>query len=125
MDINALTAHFKLFAENIGACLAGILGNEHRSDIKAHLAQAVDQPHHVEIIGDADIGPYLIRLDRLGADAEDDLRLIFEFAEQLDLAVDIKSGQHPRRMKIVEQLTPKFPPNRSIRSRIRRVCSAI
>ena len=76
MLIDADTEVFQLVLEQLRRVLAAVLRDDHAPDIKADGAERVNQTHHVHVVGDAKIAAALVELNVLGADGNDDLRLV-------------------------------------------------
>ena len=70
--------------------------------------KGIDQAQHINIIGNAVVAAHLVGHDILGADNNDDLRLILELQQHLQLGVGLEARQHAGRMVVIEQLAAKF-----------------
>ena len=88
--------------------LAAVPGHDHAAHIQPQLAEDVDQPQHVVIVGDAQIAPHLVLFNIRGVDGDDDLHVVAQLLEHTDLAVRLKARQHPGRMIVVKQLAAEF-----------------
>ena len=91
-----------------GAGLSGILGQTYAAHVQAVVAESVDQPEHIHIIGDSQVGAHLAFLNIRRIDDDNDLRLIFQLYQHVDLAVRLESGQHPGGVIVVEEFAAKF-----------------
>jgi len=70
--------------------------------------QVIDELQRVRVVGDAEIGAYLLALDVPRVDAEDQVRLVLEKPKQPHLDVGIVPGKHAGRMKVVHQLAAEL-----------------
>ena len=86
----------------------GVLGHTHAAHIQAHTLEGVDQAQHIQIVGDAVIAADLAAHNVLGADDDDDLRLILQLQQHLQLAVRLEARQHAGGMIVVEQLAAEL-----------------
>ena len=106
VDLQAHRGH-ALFKHD-GRGLLRVLGQDDRADIQAETAEHVDQAHDVRVIGDAQIAAAFVLFDVVGADSDDDLRLLLELKEHLDLVVRLKARQHARSVVVVKELAAEF-----------------
>ena len=98
----------QLALEQVGRVLPGVLRDDDAADVQPDGAEGIDQPHHVQIVGDAEIAPALVHLDVGRVDGDDDLRLVLELQQHLHLAVRQEARQHARGVIIVKQLAAEF-----------------
>ena len=62
--------------ECLGSGVVMVAGEHHTGDIEAEVPEDLDQPDHVQVIGDAQVTPDLVLLNICGVDGDDHLHLI-------------------------------------------------
>ena len=108
MDVVLHAPAGELAGEGVGGGLAGVAGDDHAVHRDAHGGDVVDETQHLHVVADAQVCPDLGLFDVVGRDAEDDLGILAHFVQQPDLAVDVKAGQNPGCMVVVEQLAAEL-----------------
>ena len=107
LDFDAEVA--QLVGEAGGDLHRGIEARHHdRADQKPPFADLVDETEHLVVVGRARVGAMLPVLDVPGIDADDEFDAVLELLEHADLDVGIESGQHTRRVQILEELAAHF-----------------
>ena len=83
-----------------------------RDDDRAHHEvtshELVAQTKHVFVVGDAEVGTYLILLDVIGADHNHDLYRVSQLGQHAELGVGLEARQHAGGVMIVEELATQF-----------------
>ena len=102
MKVDRKAELFQLFLKGAGRRLAHKAGDDDAADKEAKGAEGVDQPQHIEVVGDPEIAADFIFDDVAGIDRDDDLGLVGQGLEHLDLAVGREPGQHPGGVIVVE-----------------------
>ena len=87
--------------------LVGVVGDDYASHIEPPVRKGVDEPQNVHIVGDAQIVADLVFRD-IGADGNDDLRLIGKLHQHPQLTVGLKARKHPGGMVVVKKLSTEF-----------------
>ena len=73
--------------ERISCTLPAVPRHDHAPDIQSLPAEAVDQPHDLAVVGDAQILPVFAVLNVGSVDGNDNFRIISEGTEHFQLAV--------------------------------------
>ena len=81
-----------------------VLGEHHVLGEEAALAEDVDQPQEVFLVGDAQVGADFVALQIAGVDAHQDLHVVLDALEHGDLVVRREPGQDAGGVHVVEQL---------------------
>ena len=95
-------------AERLGRRLRRVLREDDAADVQSGDAERVDQAQHVEVVGNAEVAAHLVFLDVVGADGDDDFRLLAQREQHIQLAVRPEARQHARGVVVVEQLAAEF-----------------
>ena len=106
--VDAYAKVLQLMLEELRRVLAAVLGDDDTADIEPDGAERVNQAHDVHVVGDAEVAAALVELDMLGADGDDDLRLIFYLQQHFHLAVRLEAGEHARGVVVVEELAAEL-----------------
>jgi hypothetical protein len=83
-------------------------GDDDAQDVDVPAPEVVDEFEGVRIVGDTEIGPYLLTFDIPGIDAQQDVGLVLELSNESHLDVGVVPRQDPGGMKIVEELPAEF-----------------
>ena len=84
------------------------LRNHHVFHQKAAVTEHVDQPQHIVLVGDAEVGAHFLAHHVARVEADDDLHLVLDSVEHGDLVVRGEPGQDAGGMVVVEKLAPHF-----------------
>ena len=104
-----LDAHaFQTLAVGIGAGLAVVMGDDHRTHHEAAAHELVAQAKDIHVIGDAEIAADLVLFNVNGTDDDDDLAVVYELREHLELVVRLEARQHAAGVVIVEKLASEL-----------------
>ena len=95
-------------AERLRGGLVLVARDHHAGRGKAHGAEDVQQAQHVLVVGDAQVAAYLVLLDVVSVDGDDDLNVGGHLLQHADLAVGLETRKHARGVVVVEQLSAEF-----------------
>ena len=101
-------AGLKLVAELERGGLAVETGDDHGADVDAPGAEGVDELEGVVVVGDAEVRAHFLALDVLGVDAEDDLGLVAEGAEEAEFGVGVVTGEDAGGVVVEHQFAAEF-----------------
>ena len=81
VDIALDTQSLQTVTKLVGGMLTIIMGDDDRAyhEVTAH--ELVAQSQHILVIGDAQVGTYLVLLNILSTDHDDDLQLVSQLCE--------------------------------------------
>ena len=96
------------FFEEIGTFLAGVLCDAYASHIQATACKRIHKAENVFVIGDPKIATYFILVNVIGADNNNDLRLIRNLHQHAELAVRFKTRKNTGCMVVVKQFAAEF-----------------
>ena len=108
MPVNFHAEGFQFFLKRDSAGLVGEAGQADAAHIQAIAAEGVDQPEHVQVIGDPQVGADFIFLDIRGVDGDYDLSLILQLRQHVDLAVRFKTRKHAGCVIIVKKFSAEL-----------------
>ena len=94
--------------ERIRRTLAIIAGQHNTGHIEAEIPEDVDQPDHIQIIGNAQIPPDFVFLDIRGVDGNHHLHLLLQVQQHPQLAVRPEAGKHTGCVIVVIQLAAEL-----------------
>ena len=83
-------------------------GNDHAAHVQSNVAEGIDQPQHVRVVGDAQVAAQLVFLDVVGVDDDHQLRLILEVQQHTHFAVRPEARQHAGSVVVVKQLAAQL-----------------
>ena len=108
MLIGADAAALQLRDELVDGRAVFVAGDDDAVDGQFVFAERIDQAHDLQIVRDAVVRPRLVGDDVAGVDRDDDLGVVLHAGQQLDLRVFVESGQHSRRVLVVDQFAAEF-----------------
>ena len=85
-----------------------IPGEHNAGDVESKIPEDIDQPNHVQVIGNAQIAPDLVLFDVAGVDGNDHLHVVLQLQKHPQLAVGLKAGKHPGCVIVVIELAAKL-----------------
>ena len=93
MPVDLYAERFELLLEGDRRRLVLEEGDNDSSDIKPEMAEDVDEPKNVGVVGDADVAPLLVFLDVARIDNDDDLGLVLSSSSIFILLSGSKPGR--------------------------------
>ena len=94
--------------EGLGRGIVMIAGQHNTGHIEAEVPEDVDQPDHIQIIGNAQIPPDFVFLDIRGVDGNYHLHLLLQVQQHPQLAVRPEAGKHTGCVIVVIQLAAEL-----------------
>ena len=94
--------------EGLGRHIVVIPGQYHAGHVESEVSENVDQPDHVQVIGNAQVPTDLVLFNVPGVNGNDHLHLVLHLQQHPQLAVRLEAGKHPGGMIVVIQLAAKF-----------------
>ena len=84
------------------------MSNHDTADIKTDTGKRVDQPKDILVIGNTQVSPAFILLDRVRTDHQDDLGIVFELQKHLHFAVGLEARKDAGGVIIVKKFAAEF-----------------
>ena len=108
MAIGADAFALEPMSECYGCRLTVVMCHHNRAHHEAHVLELIAQPQHILIVGNAQISAFLILLNIGRADDNHDFYAVAQLLKHSQLAIGLKSRQHPACMMIVKQFPSQF-----------------
>ena len=108
MAVHPDSQRFQTLLEGLGHRLSLITSQYDAAHIQAKVAEHIDEPQHIHIIGDAQIAAELVLFDVTGIDDDYYFYLFLHLQQHPQLAVRLKARQYPGCMIIIVQLSAEF-----------------
>ena len=102
MEIYGDTHPLQLLPVGLGACLAVVVGDDHRAHQQAAVLEFVSQAEDVYVVRDAQVAPHLVALYVYRAYDDDDLCNVRHLHKQAELAVWLEAGKYAGGVVVVE-----------------------
>ena len=99
---------FQTLLESHGCRLSAPVGDDHRTYHEATALEFASEPEHILVVGDTEVGPFLVLLNVCSTDYYDNLYAVVDFLEHTQLAVWQKTRQHTTGMMVIEELSSKL-----------------
>ena len=99
---------FKALLKLHGGRLSVVVGDDHGADHEASVLKFASQSQHVFIVGDAEVGAFLVFLNVGRTDDDDDFNAVAQFLKHAQLAVGQETRQHAAGVVVVEELAAQF-----------------
>ena len=106
---------FQTLLESHGCRLSAPVGDDHRTYHEATALEFASEPEHILVVGDTEVGPFLVLLNVCSTDYYDNLYAVVDFLEHTQLAVWQKTRQHTTGMMVIEELSSKLQIQLSIK----------
>ncbi len=108
VGVNPDAPPLQLVLEELGRGLIVEAGDDDADDVDVPAPEIVNQLEGVGVVGYAEIGADLFSLDVSRIDAQEDIGLVLELADQAHLDIGVVTGKDAGGMIIVEQLPAEF-----------------
>ncbi len=92
----------------VGAGLAVVVGNHHRTHHETTVHKLLAQTQHVDVVGNAQVAAHLILFNIAGTDDDNDFSDVGKLKQHLQLDVGLEARQHAAGVEVVEQLSAKL-----------------
>ena len=108
VEVRLDTLALQAMTELISSMLSVVVGNHYRAYEEVATHELITQTKHILVVGDAQVSTYLVLLDILSADHNENLDAVAQLTKHAELGVGLETRQHARCMVIIEQLTTQL-----------------
>ena len=94
--------------ELVGCVLTIVVCNHYAAHHEAAAHEFIAQAQYILIVGDAEVGTYLVFLDVLSANHDNNLYAVAQLGQHAQLAVGLETWQYTRCMVVVKQFATQL-----------------
>ena len=95
-------------AELVGSMLTVVMGDNHGTHHEVATHEFLPQSQHILVVGDAQVGTYLVLHDVLCRYHDDNFQLVAQLRKHPQLRVGAETWQHAAGMVVVEEFATQF-----------------